>query len=541
MNQLTVSKPLILLFFLVISIIIVSCHERKELPNDLISTTEGYYQGQFERSSIISFKGVPYAKPPLNELRFENPVLPDSFSGTKRANQPGSICPQFDVAKLLPTMIGDEDCLTLNIYRPSAEGKYPIMVWIHAGSFMWGDSTGRSEDNISLHGQPYRLVDEGVVFISINYRLGVLGFLASYDSNTDTTQGNYGLSDQQLALRWIRNNASTFDGDPNNITIIGSSAGGKSVLTHFAMPSSEGLFNRGIIQSGIYDFDESIEVVDALALGGVFSEAIGCPKLSIQKECLKSKSKEEILTTQLQLGYKAYPVTGINTFKTNPLEINESDYFNKADLMVGTNLDEMNIFIPDNELKYGKSKNTNEGYTSSLKNQLALDNSTVEFVKAVYPLTAYENITHTAVAKVQTDFGFSCPSLKAARVFRKNRNLYFYVFSDTNAPYSYLLSPELELPDNFTMGAAHLLEVAYILGDNLNQIGFSEAQVSLAEKMTDYWSSFAKSGKPKTSNDNVNWDTFNQGNFLSLDTTINIKTESEYSFIHNCDNFWLLN
>ena len=113
------------------------------------------------------------------------------------------------------------------------------MVWIHAGSFMWGDSTGRSEDNISLHGQPYRLVDEGVVFISINYRLGVLGFLASYDSNTDTTQGNYGLSDQQLALRWIRNNASTFDGDPNNITIIGSSAGGKSVLTHFAMPSSE--------------------------------------------------------------------------------------------------------------------------------------------------------------------------------------------------------------------------------------------------------------------------------------------------------------
>ena len=115
------------------------------------------------------------------------------------------------------------------------------------------------------------------------------------------------------------------------------------------------------------------------------------------------------------------------------------------------------------------------------------------------------------------------------------------MFSDTNAPYSYLLSPELELPDNFTMGAAHLLEVAYILGDNLNQIGFSEAQVSLAEKMTDYWSSFAKSGKPKTSNDNVNWDTFNQGNFLSLDTTINIKKESEYSFIHNCDNFWLLN
>ena len=289
-----------------------------------MNTTEGYYKGEFESPFIISFKGVPYAKPPIKDLRFENPVKPDSFSGTRQANQIGAVCPQFDPNQLLPTMIGDEDCLFLNIFRPSAEGEYPVMVWIHGGGFTKGDSMHslHGAENLSWYGQPYRLVDSGIVFISINYRLGVFGFLASRDTaEEDAANGNYGLSDQQQALKWIRNNANSFDGDPNNITIFGESSGGLSVLTHFSMPSSDGLFNRGIIQSGVYDYSQSSNLDDAIALGKIISDKLGCTQLSEQKKCLKLKSKEEILTIQHQLNYSPYPVARINTLEINPVKI----------------------------------------------------------------------------------------------------------------------------------------------------------------------------------------------------------------------------
>ena len=526
-----------------------SCNDRSELPNDLMNTTEGYYKGEFESPFIISFKGVPYAKPPIKDLRFENPVKPDSFSGTRQANQIGAVCPQFDPNQLLPTMIGDEDCLFLNIFRPSAEGEYPVMVWIHGGGFTKGDSMHslHGAENLSWYGQPYRLVDSGIVFISINYRLGVFGFLASRDTaEEDAANGNYGLSDQQQALKWIRNNANSFDGDPNNITIFGESSGGLSVLTHFSMPSSDGLFNRGIIQSGVYDYSQSSNLDDAIALGKIISDKLGCTQLSEQKKCLKLKSKEEILTIQHQLNYSPYPVAGINTLEINPVKISDKDFFNSADLIVGTNSEEGNFFTPINEFTYGNSENSELGYSLALKKQLSLDNSTVEIVKTVYPLISHDNTTHKALSKIITDAFYACPTLKLSRNLRKKNKVYFYTFDDRNAPYAHILGTwplysNIPLPDKFNIGASHTLEISYVLGDKLDQLGFSKEQILLANKMTDYWSTFAKFGNPNFSHDAFNWNTFDQKKILSLgDTIININV-AEFSINHNCDNFWLFN
>lgn len=195
---------------------------------------------------MLAFRGIRYAKPPVRELRFAPPQPVEKPTGIVVADKFGSACPQYKSA-FGPESL-EEDCLFLNVYVPKAgEGPFPVMVWIHGGAFVAG-SGGPEYD-------PSRLVAQGVVVVTINYRLGPLGFLAHRDltNEQDGGSGNYGLMDQQLALRWVQDNISTFGGDPNNVTIFGESAGGLSVLSHVVSPKAQGLFQRAIVQSGSYD------------------------------------------------------------------------------------------------------------------------------------------------------------------------------------------------------------------------------------------------------------------------------------------------
>ncbi|XP_068618693.1 uncharacterized protein [Battus philenor] len=205
---------------------------------------KGFINKTLTGNTFYTFRGIPYAKPPIGDLRFANPEPCEPWEGVRDATKDCNICAQYD--KATNTFIGDEDCLYLNVYTTCiSSGELPeykpVMVFLHGGGFLFGNGTDDAH-----HGPDY-LVEKGVVVVSLNYRLGILGFLAL--GCKDAT-GNMGLKDQLLALKWVQRNIVHFGGNPNNVTIFGVSAGGASVEYLLLSPLTRGLFHKAIAQSG---------------------------------------------------------------------------------------------------------------------------------------------------------------------------------------------------------------------------------------------------------------------------------------------------
>ncbi|XP_076168705.1 juvenile hormone esterase [Ptiloglossa arizonensis] len=197
---------------------------------------ENVYGGQF-----LAFRGIPYAKPPIGALRFKDAVPPEPWTGIRDALEYGGNCAQFDI--FTHKLFGGDDCLYLNVYTPLNEAslKRSVMVWIHGGAFVHGSGDSR------IYGPDY-LIRKDIVLVTINYRLGVLGFLSL---ENELAPGNQGLKDQVMALKWVQENISNFGGDPDNVTIFGESAGGASVHFLTISPLARGLFHKAISQSGV--------------------------------------------------------------------------------------------------------------------------------------------------------------------------------------------------------------------------------------------------------------------------------------------------
>ncbi|KAL1506685.1 hypothetical protein ABEB36_006005 [Hypothenemus hampei] len=191
--------------------------------------------------TYYSFRGIPYAEPPVGDLRFASPVKNSPWNGTLNATYDRSECPQYSSDDLLgTTLYGAEDCLYINVYTPDVNENFPSVVWIYGGAFMTGNSSFAS------FGPDYFL-EQGIVFVSFNYRLGILGFLSTED---EACPGNWGIKDQVLALQWVQENIAYFGGDPGNVTIFGESAGAVSVSLLMQTNMTEGLFHRAIMNSG---------------------------------------------------------------------------------------------------------------------------------------------------------------------------------------------------------------------------------------------------------------------------------------------------
>ncbi|KPI95887.1 Esterase FE4 [Papilio xuthus] len=211
-----------------------------------VKVKEGILEGDVVENDLggqfYSFKGIPYAEPPLGELRFKPPQPKKGWDGVREANKFGSICYQVNVLAIKLTPTGSEDCLYLNIYSPNINPTkpLPVMFYIHGGGFLCGSG------NDDMCG-PEFLVRHDVVLVTFNYRLEVLGFLCL---DTEEIPGNTGMKDQVAALRWVNENIANFGGDPNNITIFGHSAGACSVSYHLISPMTKGLFQKAIIMSG---------------------------------------------------------------------------------------------------------------------------------------------------------------------------------------------------------------------------------------------------------------------------------------------------
>ena len=438
-------------------------------------------------SSGRQFLGVPYAAPPTGANRWKAPA-PERAYLLRDATRFAKHCAQ--VASPFGDASTSEDCLYLNVFAPSAlETLFrpaPVMVWFHPGAFQ----SGQSDDY-----NPAALVKKGFVVVTVNYRLGALGFMAHPALTAESREqasGNYGIMDQQAALRWVQRNIRSFGGDPRSVTIFGESAGAVSVYAHLASPDSAGLFHRAIAQSGTYAFyTEPVTQAQAETAGQTYAAAVGCPNQALA--CLRAVPVSTLLAKQ-----DPSPVAYLPTIDAAvlPESIFNAFYygrFNKVPLIQGTTQDEYRLFVALRELQ-GFPTNA-QTYESNIVALLGLQPETAHTLATFqYSADKYENSESLALAELGTDLVFACRSRTLAHYIAAHAPVYVYEFDDKTAPQDVLPSV------SFPYGAYHGSEVQYILDSFDGAPDFTSDQKGLADLIKNYWTRFAKTGNPNGGN-----------------------------------------
>lgn len=501
-----------------------------------VATTSGEFRG-IELNGQRVFRGIPYAKPPVGNLRLARTEPADKLEGVQELSEAfGNECPQTSATT--GAAAGNEDCLYLNVYAPAEGDDLPVMVWMHGGAFILGSGGGDYD--------PARLVDEDVIVVTLNYRLGLLGFLAHPGLEHDG--GNFGLMDQQEALRWVKNNISTFGGDPSNVTIFGESAGGHSVLSHIVSPRAQEqeLFSKAIIQSGSYAPGQVPKVAANFLAAGQFADT--CADFTTTRECMNSLSVEQILT--LQAGNQSVPtVDPADDLLPRSIAdaLADGQFDPNLDIMIGSNQDEGTLFVALDELGNGFRPLADEtAFRNEVKDLLApfaIDGDAVaDHYLDEFP-AGEANRLSLALAAVWTDYMFACSSRKHAGHFANGGvNTFNYWFTDEDAPWTMIPS---ELPFSFPLGATHAGEIPYVLfsAETMREryTGDQADVDKLADYMVDYWTNFAKYGDPNsTEGTSPTWPTFNTNQqVLRLDVG-EPKAESATTFndFHRCG-YWV--
>jgi para-nitrobenzyl esterase len=495
----------------------VSASAGGPVAGPVAGTANGPVRG-LANGTVDEFLGIPYAAPPVGALRWQPPQPAASWSGVRDATQFAPHCPQLGGPFGLAST--SENCLFLNVFTPRhhrAGSHFPVMVWIHGGALV----TGESNDY-----DPTQLVADGVTVVTINYRLGALGFLAHpalADANGQS--GDYGLMDQQAALRWVQRNIARFGGNPHDVTIFGESAGGLSTLSQVASPQARGLFERAIVESGSYNLTQA-PLASAESAGEAFATKAGCA--SQTAACLRSLPVSTILADQDASGYtpnvnsEVLPETLGTAFATGN--------FNRVPIINGTNRDEWRLFVALDALVGNRVTTSN--YQSMISATLGVPAAVAAIIAARYPLAAYPSPS-VALGAVGTDAIFACPALTIDQSVSRFVPTFAYEFSDENAP-------ELFLPRvSFPYGAAHASEIQYLMG--LPTAAFPQAlsarQQRLAATMKGYWTKFAKRGFPATFGTPF-WPVFNDltQEMQSLAPPAP-RTETGFASTHNCV-FW---
>ncbi|XP_077979666.1 neuroligin-1-like [Glandiceps talaboti] len=330
----------------ILSLLVASDATTEELNLEL-ETSTGKVLGlrsTLPLMNITYYRGIPYAEPPVGDLRFRKPVKKEPWEDVFDATEFGVSCPQNTYSDwrevVLPTEDQDEDCLELNVYAPTyldPQEPHAIMVWIHGGAYVSGQ--GMLYESSFLSGF------HDVVVVTINYRLGALGFITTSDEHLS---GNYGLFDQIMALEWIKENAGVFGGDPDRITIFGESAGGFScsIMSHTHYTRGKNLFHRAISQSGVVYPGILIPNDVAENFAYELGESIGCESSTSEElaKCLREKPYEDFVEAQRGMLFVA---TEDNDLITSPLdEFFKNSEFYEYDVLMGSNTYEATLIIP---------------------------------------------------------------------------------------------------------------------------------------------------------------------------------------------------
>jgi para-nitrobenzyl esterase len=450
----------------------------------VVRTTAGPIRG-VTTSQGEAFLGVPFAAPPVGELRFKAPQPPVPWREARDATKPGAQCMQRGIPGSGPK---SEDCLTLNIYTPpgaAPDHKLPVMVWLYGGAFSAGYN-----DQYDLSRLAQR---QDVITVAPNYRLGVFGF-GAHPALRGPGEGAYGLQDQQAALRWVRDNIAAFGGDPGKVTLFGESAGAWSVCEQLASPAARGLFQAAIIQSGACTSPESILAQADAEAGGVKMAAnVGCADSATAAACLRALPAKTLLKAKAErrglLGVQSWaPMVGGDVLPQTPRAAFASGDFAKVPVINGTNHDEGRLFLDLNRLK------------GLLWNRASYEKIEWDFfgertpeILAQYKAEADRSYAD-AYVDLLTDSTFACPALALNAMLEPQTPVYAYEFQDPQAIFSVPRTP-------FTgpLKAYHSSEIVYVMQTPwviADPQRFDASQRALSDRMQAAWAGFAKTGQP---------------------------------------------
>lgn len=484
-------------------------------PRPMAMTTRGPVLGE-TTDGITHYYGIPYAAPPVGPLRWRAPEPAAAWTTPRDASRKGAACPQAPGLLVGGPDIA-EDCLFLNLWTPPAPSAAPrpVMVFIHGGGF------GAGSGNDGQYDGP-ELARRGAVVITFNYRLGQLGFLGhtalAAEDTAHHSSGNYGLMDQQAALRWVRDNAAAFGGDPANVTIFGESAGGISVCAHVTSPVSAGLFHRAITQSGpcsfvitpLRDEDARAPVQSAASQGRLFAEAVGCGAAADVAACMRGKTVAEVLAAAprpIELeryGARYQPTIDGYILTEAPWRALAAGRFNRVPFITGSNQDEGTIFtrgqmIPD------------EAAYRAAVTPLVPDH--VDEVLRLYPISAY-GTAFAAFTAFAGDAVFGCSSRAQARlVAATGTPAYQYYFSRLNQRAHAVTG----------LGVYHSAEIAYVFGRFTGFFARTDADTTVADAMGAAWVRFAATGNPNAMGAST-WPAFTAANDTYLEFGDMIRT-----------------
>lgn len=435
-----------------------------------VQTTSGAVAG-VTADGVSAWKGVPFAAPPVGPLRWRPPQPAEAWTGVRPADRPGPACPQperGDGGGAGAPPAQSEDCLTLNVYAPQGARNLPVMVWIHGGAFRLGYGAAPVYDGAALARQ-------GVVLVTVNYRLGLLGFFA-HPSLTASAKpgeplGNYGLMDQLAALRWVQANIAAFGGDPRNVTAFGESAGGSSLIYLLANPASKGLFAKAIVESG-GGLQKPVGLAEVERRGQAAGAKLGLPANASADE-LRARPAQDWITAQggLQGGLGFGPFVDGRLVTEAPWRAFAEGRALDVPLIVGANSNEASVLstlgVPTGAL------------AAAVGDRMA----------ALRPLYGAETSEAEFTRQALGDAVFVAPSRWVAAMTAKGKPSYLYYFS-------YVAAARRAA----TPGANHGSEIPYVFKSweatpILARLMTGEDK-AVSEMMSACWVSFAKAGRP---------------------------------------------
>ncbi len=456
----------------------------------IVRTRQGTVQGSVAQG-VAAFKGIPYAAAPFGPHRFQPPQPVQAWEGVRPALTSGPTAPKAPyfppLDALLPEVdIPGEDCLNLNIWSPDlGQARLPVMVWIHGGAFLNGSGSWPTSDGT-------RFARDGVVCVTLNYRLGADGFLCLGDGIA-----NLGLLDQMAALTWVQENIASFGGDPSNVTIFGASAGGMSVATLMAMPRARGLFRRSIAQSGAGH--HVMSPASAQRIGQQLAEKLG---VEPRRQALATVPISHLVQAQQQLrrdissnpdparwGEAAttllpfVPVIDGDLLPGRPIDALAAGASADIDVLVGSNTDEYRLYL----VPAGTINTVTE---ELLSRAIAGYGLSVAETLAAYRATQQDATPGELLAALGTDWHFRIPAIRMAEAHARQGTgtTYMYEFAWPSPTFDGCL------------GACHALEMPFVF-DTLDKEGFeglmgTHPPQQIADTMHAAWVAFARGGNP---------------------------------------------
>ncbi|WAL63811.1 carboxylesterase family protein [Amycolatopsis cynarae] len=493
---------------------------------DLVEVRDGALRGVVS-GDHRTFSGIPFAAPPVGDRRWRAPAPVTHWRGVRDATEPGNRCPQLSQGPPAQRVVtGSEDCLYLDVTTPAAEddAHLPVMVWIPGGGFVTGAGSDYDPARLAVTGR--------VVVVTVNYRLGALGFLAHRDlGGGDVWSGNYGLADQQMALRWVRDNIEAFGGDARNVTLFGQSAGAFSVCAQLASPRAHGLFDKAIVQSGPCG-NSFVSKADAEERGAETAARLGCAVSADVATCLREKPAADLVGVEDEEAFGSTgrlrdmpwtPVAGTPVLPAQPLDALRSGAAAGIPLVQGVTRDEMRPFVALDNDAQGRPV-TLASYPAILRHVFGAD---ADRVLSEYPADRYPT-PGIALATVLTDWGAklgACGAPPADTAAARYAPVYAYEFGQDDGGRI----------GTFPMGAAHGAELPYLFDGSFagpRPAPSSPAQLALSRTLITYWTTFARTGDP----DRGEWPEYRPGApipFLSSEGTRQVDFLTE----HHCL-FW---